>query len=181
MALKLSTLAIVLGLLEAITNLMALINPAAFTDRIRKVPRSLAAGYFLMLTATAWFMWNVNQEPLSDFESIKPYLYVLFVGVGVGACFFVQDFLAVRGLAVILLLLAKLMVDTERWSNTPWRLVIALWAYVMVIAGIWFTVSPWRMRDLIDWNTATPARLRLTSALRVVFGLCVVVLGVTVY
>mgnify|MGYP001125099086 CR=1 FL=1 len=34
--------------------------------------------------------------------------------MGLGACIFVQDFLAVRGLAVVLLLLAKLMVDTGR-------------------------------------------------------------------
>jgi len=93
----------------------------------------------------------------------------------------VQDFLAVRGLSVLLLLLAKLMVDTERWTNSPWRLVIAIWAYLMVVSGIWFTVSPWRLRDLLYWQTANDTRLRLGSAVRCAFGVFVAILGFTVF
>jgi len=29
------------------------------------------------------------------------------------------------------------------------------WAYVLVVAGIWFTVAPWRFRDFLAWGTAT--------------------------
>ena len=28
------------------------------------------------------------------------------------------------------------MVDTERWAESQWRLVIAVWAYVLVVAGM---------------------------------------------
>jgi hypothetical protein len=101
--------------------------------------------------------------------------------VGLGTCFFVQDFLAVRGLSVLLLLLAKLMVDTERWAASPWRLVIAAWAYLLVLGGIWFTISPWRLRDLLYWQTANETRLRLGSAARCAFGVFVAVLGLTVF
>ena len=73
------------------------------------------------------------------------------------------------------------MVDTARWADTEWRLVIVTWAYVMVVGGMWFTISPWRLRDLIDWATATEQRTRLLSAARLAFGLFVVVLGLTVF
>jgi len=92
-----------------------------------------------------------------------------------------RDFLPVRGLAVLFLLLAKLMVDTARWEDTEWRLVIATWAYVLAVAGMWFTISPWRLRDILNWATATEERTRLLSGLRLAFGVFVLVLGMTVF
>jgi hypothetical protein len=85
----------------------------------RKFPRNLPAGIFLMLLGTAWFLWIVNSEPIADFSVFKPYMMAAFAAVGIGSCIFVQDFLAVRGLAVVLLLLGKLMVDTgvRTWAN----------------------------------------------------------------
>jgi hypothetical protein len=181
MFIKLSTLSILLGSLVVLINLFGLLKPSEFAAAARKFPRCLPAGYILTLAGTAWFILYVNRESLADFESLKPYLFTLFIGVGVGTCFFVQDFLAVRGLAVIMLLLGKVMVDTERWALTEWRLVIAVWAYVMVIAGMWFTISPWRLRDLLYWATADEKRIRVGSAVRAAFGAFVLVLGLTVF
>jgi hypothetical protein len=181
MAIKLSTLSIGLGSFMAAVNLYGLLQPSGFKDALRKLPRSAPLGYLFMLSGTAWFMWNVKSESLSDFESLKPFLFTLFIGVGVGSCFFVQDFLAVRGLAVLMLLLGKLMVDTERWEASHWRLVIAAWAYFFVLAGMWFTISPWRLRDLFYWATATEKRIRIGSAVRFAFGVFVAVLGFTVF
>jgi hypothetical protein len=156
-------------------------RPAEFGAALRKFPRHLPAGFVLMLLGTAWFIWNVNVEKNSDFAHMKPYMMTGFTVVGVGACFYVQDFLAVRGLSVVLLLLAKLMLDTQRWHESGWRLVIAVWAYVLIVVGIWFTVSPWRCRNWIQWNTANDQRLRVLSAARAAFGLFVLVLGVTAF
>src|ERR1041385_2325402 len=108
-----------------------------------------------MLAATAWFLWLVKQEPIADFAAFKPHMMAAFAGIGAATCFFVQDFLAVRGLAVLCLLVAKLMVDTGRphLGETPWVLVIQSWAYLLVLAGMWFTVTPWKLRDFLHWAT----------------------------
>jgi hypothetical protein len=181
MAVNLSTLCICLGIAFAALNLIGLVSPTAFGAGARKFPRSLPVGYALTLGGTMWFMWNVFHEPLADFENLKPMLFTLFIGVGLGTCFFVRDFLAVRGLAILLLLLGKLMVDSERWAASEWRVVIAVWAYAMVLGGMWFTVSPWRLRDLVHWATANDARIRITSGLRCAFGVFVAALGFTVF
>jgi hypothetical protein len=181
MVVNLSTLSICLGIAFAALNFIGLVSPAKFGVGARKFPRSVTMGYVLTLGGTAWFMWNVSHESLADFENLKPILFTLFIGVGLGTCFFVQDFLAVRGLSVLLLLLAKLMVDSERWAPTEWRLVIAVWAYLMVLGGMWFTVSPWRLRDLVYWATANESRIRVTSGLRFAFGVFVAALGFTVF
>jgi hypothetical protein len=180
---KLSLLSILLGLGLAVPQVYGLVKPAGLTAAARKFPRHLPTGIILMLLGTAWFLWNVWIEPIADFAPMKKQMLVAFAAIGVGACFFVQDYLAVRGLAVVLLLLAKLMVDTGRphLGETPWVLLIQAWAYVFVVAGIWFTIYPWRLRDLIHWATATEHRVKVGSAVRLAFALVVVVLGLTAF
>lgn len=183
MQIKLSSLAIALGSLVALLNLFGVLQPEKFREAARKFPRSTNIGYVLMLVGTGWFVWNLKQESISEFEALKPYLFGLFIAVGVGTCIFVKDFIAVRGLALVLLLLAKLMVDAGRphLSQTHWTLVMQTWAYVLVVTGIWFTVSPWRLRDLLNWATATEKRTRIGSAVRMSFGILVAALGLTVF
>lgn len=151
--------------------------------RARKFPRNLPVGIFLMLLGTAWFVWNVDMEPIADFSAFKPYMLAGFGTVGVLSCIFVQDFLAVRGLAVVFLLLGKLMVDTGRphLAESGFVLVIQAWAYVLIVAGIYFTVAPWRLRDLLNWATANDARVKIGSSIRLAFALFVLLLGLTTF
>lgn len=181
MTLHLSTLSIVLGLGVGLPQIFGLARPAAFAAAVRKFPRSVPWGVALMLLGTAWFLWNVTQESNTEIDSYKRFLIPGFAAVGIASCIFVQDFLAVRGLAVVFLLLAKLMVDTGRpmLPVTHWTWVIQSWAYLLVVVGIWLTVSPWRLRDFLNWATANEKRVRIGSVVRLVFGLFVVALGLT--
>ncbi|MGH7951660.1 MAG: hypothetical protein ACREFE_07040 [Limisphaerales bacterium] len=180
---KLSLLSILLGIGLGAPQIYGIANPQKFAAAVRKFPRNLSAGIFLMLLGTAWFVWNVNNEPIADFSAFKPYMMIAFAAVGILSCIFVQDFLAVRGLAVVFLLLGKLMVDTGRphLGETPWVLVIQIWAYVLIVAGIWFTVAPWRLRDLLNWAAATEKRARVGSVIRLAFGLFILTLGLTAF
>jgi hypothetical protein len=180
MTLTLSTLCILLGLGVGLPQVYGIVNPQKFAASVRKFPRNVPIGVALMLLGTAWFLWNLSQESIADFAAYKTPMMLCFGAVGIGTCIFVQDFLAVRGLAVVLLLLAKLMVDTGRpmLPVTSWVLVIQTWAYVLVAAGIWFTISPSRLRDFLNWATATEERVRVGSTIRLAFGLFVAVLGI---
>ena len=180
---KLSLLAILLGLVVSVPQIIGLVRPAQLAAAVRKFPRNLPLGIALMLLGSLWFVWNVSVEPISDFSVFKPYMMICFGVVGILCCFFVQDFLAVRGLAIMMLLLAKLMVDTGRphLGQTSWVLVIQIWAYVLVIAGTWFTITPWRLRDFLNWMTATEKRIRIGCYIRLAFALFVLILGLTAF
>jgi len=178
---NLSTLSTGLGLVYALPHAWGVLKPASFAAAARKFPRYTPVGFVLTLVATVWFLYYLSLETVADFASMKPFLYLLFAAVGLGTCIFVRDFLPVRGLAVLLLLFAKLITDTARMVETDWRLVLVTWAYVWVFAGMWLTISPWRLRDIIDWSTASEQRTRLVSAVRLTFGLFVVALGLTVF
>jgi len=181
MEMKLSTLAVLLGLGLGLPQIYGLMNPKGFAAGVQKFSRSLPWGIGLMLLGTFWFVFYLSQESISDFAAYKPVLLAGFAGVGIASCVFVQDFLAVRGLAVVMLLLAKLMVDTAHLAETDWRLVVVIWAYLLVAAGIWFTMYPWYLRDLLNWATANEKRVRIGSAIRLAFGLFVAALGFTVF
>ena len=180
---KLSLLSILLGAGLSVPQFYGLARPQGFAAAARRFPRNYPLGVLLMLLATGWFVWNVSVEPIADFSAYKPAMLAGFTAVGVASCIFVRDFLAARGLAVVLLLLAKLMVDTGRvhLSESPFVLVIQAWAYVLVVAGIWFTVTPWKLRDVVEFGTATETRIRVGSGLRLAFALFIVVLGLTAF
>jgi hypothetical protein len=180
---RLSLLSILLGVGMSVPQVYALTKPAEFTTAARRLPRNVPVGIVLMLLATAWFLWIVNQEPIADFSAYKPAMMIAFAAVGVLTCVFVQDFLAARGLAVVMLLLAKLMLDTGRphLGQSPFVLVIQAWAYVLIVAGFWFTVTPWKLRDFVEFATATENRIRIGSMARLAFALFIVVLGLTVF
>src|SRR5438874_13420013 len=100
---KLSLLSILLGLGMATPQVYCIFKPQQFAASVRRFPRNLVAGFVLMLLGTAWFVWNVNIEPIADFSAFKDYMLMAFAAIGIGSCVFVQDFLAVRGLAVVFL------------------------------------------------------------------------------
>lgn len=180
---KLSLLAILLGAGLGLPQIYGLACPQKFAATVRRFPRNLPAGVFLMLLGTGWFLWNVNSEPIADFAAFKTPMMAAFAAIGILSCFYVQDFLAVRGLAVVFLLLAKAMLDIGRphLGETPWVLVVQVWAYLLVIAGIWFTITPWKLRDFLNWMTATQARIKIGSAVRLSFAIFVVLLGLTAF
>ena len=183
MTLNLSILAIVLGLAVALPQVYGLVKPAGFAAAVRSFPRSVPWGCALMLLGTGWFIYNLSQESIADFAAYKNVLLVGFAAVGIGSCIFVQDFLAVRGLAVVLLLLAKLMVDSGRpyLGQTVWVLLIQAWGYVLAVAGMWLTISPWRLRDVLNWATANEHRIKIGCGIRLAFGLFVAALGVMAF
>lgn len=80
-----------------------------------------------------------------------------------------------------MILFAKLIVDTARWHESDWRLVLVTLAYIMVVTGMWLTASPWRMRDLIQWATAEESRYKKLSIGRAAFGILLVILGLAVF
>lgn len=176
----LSKLSILLGLLFAIPGALMLAKPAALTPALRKFPRSETWGYILMAVGAAWFLYNLNREAIAEFAAYKKLMLIGFGGVALAACIFVPDFLAVRGLAITMLMLAWYTLNTARWHDSQWRLVLSVISYVWVVAGMWFMISPWRLRDLINWATASPGRLRAYAGTRVGIGLLLIALGASV-
>jgi hypothetical protein len=177
----LSKFSILLGVALAIFHLWALLKPAGFSEAIKKFPRSEMWGYALMAIGAGWFLFNVNREAIAEFAAYKTHLLIGFGSVAVLACLFVPDYLAVRGLCITILMLASYSLSLTRWADSSWRLLLVIGAYVWIVISMWWMISPWRMRDFLNWLTARPERLRNFAIVRLVFAVALIVLGATAF
>jgi hypothetical protein len=177
----LKPVAIALGAAIIVFRAPGLINPDAYRRLARKFPRAVWPGILFLTISLVWCLAIVSQARDDGMAVPKNYVYVFLVGTYVGLIALKFDFLAVRGMAILLLMLAKVVVDSANQLETPWRLVMTVIAYLWAVAGMWFTVSPYRMRDMIDWATATNGRCRALCAAGCGFGALLIALGLFVY
>ncbi|MCW5560050.1 MAG: hypothetical protein KIT22_19715, partial [Verrucomicrobiae bacterium] len=134
----LSRLCLLLAAAMIVLHGLALLKPGPVAAWLRAFPRNAALGVPLMLIGTAWFEWNLWHETLSDIAPWKNLMLIGFAGVGVGCCFFVRDYLSVRGLSVVILMVAWVVCEKARWHNSLWRDAVVAWAYVWVFLALWW-------------------------------------------
>jgi len=182
-------LSVFLGLFFMAISSYGIIRPDDFAQSLKLFPRANAPGYIFMLAATFWFLWNIKTENMADYKDIKHWFYIGFGVVGIGSCFYLRDFLAVRGVAVFMLLVAKLILDTQRvymfstpsGDATEWRLVFAILGYAIVVVAMWMVISPWRMRDIINWCVSVRLRIYVKGVFWLLFGFLLLILGLKVF
>ena len=179
---RLALTSTVIGSIIIVVRMPGLVAPDKFRAASLKFPRSVFWGRVLMAVAAVWVGIVMFAAADKDWPSwSRP---AIVVGAPI-ACLLVikyaNQFLALRGLAVLLLLAAKVMVDAADTSELAARLVVTTLAYIWVIAAMWMTIAPHHFRDLIGWSTANNIRCRAICALGVILGALLVVLGLLVY
>ena len=159
MSLTLATL--IPGLLLVALGLPLLMNHSGFTAVLRRFPRSTVAAYVLFGVGAAWFLYQIWHLSPADFGEYRTYLFFGFLIVAILSFKCVPDFLAVRGLATILLLGAMPLLEAAYMEyDKPQRLLMVTLVYVAIASAVWLGAQPWRMRDFLGWLLAQPGRVR---------------------
>ena len=162
-------------------RLPGVIAPAKFGESARKFPRSVFWGRLLMGIVAVWAGIMMFNAATDDWAWARP---VVVIGVPVAYWLVVQfadQFLALRGLAGLLLLVAKVAVDAADLSDMPIRLVVTVMAYIWVCVAMWMAGFPHQVRDVIGFMTASTTRCQMACLLGTVIGAGLVVLGLFVY
>jgi len=142
--------------------------------------RSQTAAYALFGPAAIWFLWHVLHLGKADFGDYKLYLLIGFGGVAIGSFFVVRDFLAPRGLAILMLLAARPLLDAAYMQfQYPQRLFLVVGVYVFIGLSLWVGASPFRMRDFYTWLFKIPRRARYVGAGIALYGLVLVITSLT--
>lgn len=178
---QLSTISILVGAFTVAARLPGVLAPAKFREYAVKFPRAVLPGRILMGIAAAIAWWIMYHAATDEWKWAQP--FILF-GVPVAyylVAKFGTHYLAVRAMAALMLMLAKVMVTAADVSETPWRLVVTVLGYLWVVAAIWMTVAPHHLRDAIGFFMANDQRCRGVCAAGVVVGVGLVLLGVFVY
>ena len=138
-----------------------LMNHSGFVAALKALPRSTSAAYVFFTAGAAWFLhaiWNLSP---ADFGDYRHWLFVGFLVVAVLAFKCVPDFLAVRGICILVLMGAMPLLDAAYMEyEKPQRLVMVSLVYAALAAAIWIGAQPWRLRDFFGWLFARPARVR---------------------
>jgi hypothetical protein len=146
---------------------------------VQAFPRSKAASYILLGTAAAWFLYKVLHLGPADFGQYKNILFCLFLGVALGSFYFVPDFLAVRGLAALVLLTAGVLLDAAYMQLPQTRLFLVSFVYLAIISAIVLGASPYKLRDFLSWLYRSESRPRIFGGLFALYGGLLIAIAIT--
>jgi len=162
------------------TGALLLWNAPVVGATARAFPRSRRAAYVLFGVGAAWFLWVIAHLTESDFGNYKIVLFVAFALIAVLSFKHVPDFLAVRGLTVIVLLAAGSFLSAAFMHyELKRRLFMVTLVYAAIFASLFLAGYPYRMRDFLDWMFARPNRARTIGALCGVYGLLLAIVSFT--
>lgn len=170
MSLLLATL--IPGLILLAVGVPLLLNQSGFAGLLKALPRSTRATYLFFGGGAVWFLYNIWNLSPADFGDYRKPLFFGFGAIAVLSFKYVPDFLAVRGLCVLMLTSAAPLLGAAYMEyEHKQRLLMVTVVYVGIALAIWLGAQPWRLRDFLVWLFARPGRSRAFGAALAGYGL----------
>ncbi|HSP41588.1 MAG TPA: hypothetical protein VLO11_01850 [Luteolibacter sp.] len=178
--LSLFTVGIVLALWLIGVHTLMLAKPRLVGGFLKKFPRNHMLGQILLGIGMAWFWLLIAPEnkglisalamDLGEFNGAKPLLQILVPVTLVLVATSVRDFLAVRALGVVGLMVASPLLESAFLEDPGTRLLVPVFAYLLLTASMFWVGMPYLFRDAVTWVTAKPARWRIASLAGLAYG-----------
>jgi len=167
--LSLHAAGIIAGAFLVLVGVLGLIKPD-FAQVVKQLPRSRVAGIVLLTICLVWTFWLVATIQMGEFASFRrPLLIALPIGY-VLTLFFVDEFLAVRALGILCLLAAEPLLDAAFLRYETSRLLVTVFAYLLIIAGLFWVAIPYVLRDQLNWLARSAFRWRCLHAIELIYG-----------
>lgn len=180
-SLSLQTVGWVVGLLLLAVHLVALIQPQGVQALLRRFPRSREMGAVLWTASAVWAFFLVATIDLGEFSSMRAIFLAIIVAGYFLTLFFVEEFLAVRALGMLLLLAAEPLLESAFLRPETSRLLLSVLAYAWATLGIFWVGKPYLLRDQIGWITRAPWRWRVAAVGGLLYGAAVLIAAITQY
>ncbi|MGJ8642683.1 MAG: hypothetical protein ACSHX9_04680 [Luteolibacter sp.] len=179
------TAGILLAVWLIASHSLMIAKPALVQGWLKKFPRNPLAGQIILGIALAWF-WlliapdgmgklSALQMDLGDFNNIKPILRLLVPATLIAVVISVRDFLAVRALGVLGLMIAAPLLEAAFLKDPQSRLLIPIFAYALLTKSMFWVGMPYLFRDAVTWATATKGRWTLLSFGGLAYGIVTLV------
>ncbi|MBA3963675.1 MAG: hypothetical protein H0X40_17495 [Chthoniobacterales bacterium] len=164
-----------------LTLLSALAFSSAARTSLPRFPRSRIAGAVLLTIDLIWSLWLLATMEMGEFSNFRrPLLIILPVGYFL-VLKFVDEFLAVRALGILCLLAAEPLLDAAFLRPEMSRLLVTIFAYLMIVVGLLWVTMPYLLRDQISWGTRSTGVWRVVAGIALVFGLAIVTCAAMAY
>jgi len=160
------------GLLLLALGVPLVVGHSGYAVLLKAFPRSTTAAYILFGAGAAWFLYAIWNLSPADFGDYRKLLFCAFAVIAVLSFKCVPDFLAVRGLCVLVLMGAMPLLDAAYMEyDHPQRLFMVTLVYLLISSAIWLGAQPWQLRDFLSWMFARPGRARSLGGLLAAYGL----------
>lgn len=177
----LRTTGLITGAVLLVVHVLALISGPKIVAALKNFPRSRPAGIGLLTAAALWSYLLIRFMDLGEFSHLRPMLSVVIPAAYVLTLFFVDEFLAVRALGMVVLLLACVLLDAAFLKPEISRLVLVTLAYAWIVAALFWIGKPYLLRDQIEWVTGKDVRFRLAAFFGAAYGAVLLFLAATRY
>ncbi len=174
-------IALILGGLSLAGATVGLARPDAMKTAITMFPRNRSVA--CVLTALCCLLgareaYAMNMGGLSVY---KPFILVLTPAVFVASIVYLKELLAARTLGGLLCLLSVPITRTASLSGAPYFQVVSAIAYVLVVLGISFLLSPWNFRKLASLLMRNDRCFRRVLLFKGAAGAMLILLALLVY
>ena len=179
------TAGLVLGIWLVASHALMLAKPAMVQGFLKRFPRDQMIGQILLGIGLAWFWLLIAPEgmgfisslamDLGEFNNAKPILRILVPVSLVLVTISVRDFLAVRALGLIGLMAASPLLEAAFLKDPSSRLLIPIFAYLMLTASMFCVGMPYLFRDAVAWASAEQKRWKMFSLAGLVYGVATLV------
>src|SRR5438128_4900314 len=179
--LSLQTAGFIAGGALVLFGLPGLFKPKLVQSLAKLLPRSRTAGIILLTVAFIWTFWLLATMEMGEFSSFRrPLLIALPIGSFLVICF-VDEFLAVRSLGILCLLAAEPLLEAAFFRYEASRLLVTVFSYLLVIAGLFWVTMPYVLRDQIDWSARSNTRWRAIHGIAVLYGAVILAFALAQY
>ena len=159
---------------------------------LKKLPRHYNAGVYVLGVAMLWFWLLVAPDDMKgpfaflgglaldigEFNAVKPYLRLAVPAAYILMVVYVREFLFVRGLGVLALMVAGPILEAAFLRDPASRLLLSVFAYLLLTKGMFWVGMPYTFRDAVSWATANEKRWRILAIGGLAYGVLVLLCAV---
>jgi len=161
---------IVVALALILSHGWALNNTAKTQAFLKAFPRTYSWGVILLTIDFLWSEFALVNMDMGEFFNMRDKFMMIVAGGYVAVLIYVKEFLAVRALGALLLLVAGPVLTAAFLQPQTSRLLLPILAYVWIIVGMFFIGMPFLMRDWVNTLITKPQRWNLAVYSGIAYG-----------
>jgi hypothetical protein len=174
---------IVLGLVLVVIHSLLLFRAEQCKLFLIKFPRNQKIGQVILGLGMLLFWLLIAPEgkgwistlamDMTEFNAVKPILRLLMPVLFVLVSLSITEFLSVRALGLLGLLIAQPLLSAAFLKDPSSRLLIPLWTYGLIGFSLFWVGMPYTFRDAVTWVTAKQSRWNACCAGGIAYGIAI--------
>jgi len=177
--LKGTGIVVALGLIAS--HVWALKNKDKTQAFLKAFPRTYTWGAILLTIDFLWAEFMLANMDMGEFFTMRSNFMYIVAGGYFAVLIYMKEFLAVRALGSLMLLVAGPVLTAAFLQPQTSRLLLPILAYVWIIVGMFFIGMPFLMRDWVNALLARPQRWNLAVYGGIDYGAALLIAAILFY